>query len=117
MPPCVRPWFRGVSCGSPGPWEVADYWPLLGLALRARTGLDHEDLVLGRCELFDGTSLQTPAMGEDYLRGLLDQRGDEAKITTKFTDRLLGCESKAQTSAEPRADGPVLIVSHPDGPT
>lgn len=235
-------YFRCVSCGSPGPWEVVDYWRLLGLALRARTGLDHEGLVLGRCELFDGTSLQTPAMGEDYLRGLLDQdpqnaflctrlgnllrgsgereraagwyekaialdagdiearfhlydfagqdldipaaishalpfvrsflegretgndeltegiavhlvetlrsappefraefvdkpsntaepeerrfirelldqRGDEEEITTKFTDRLLGCESEDTMAAEPHADGPVLILSHPDGPT
>jgi tetratricopeptide (TPR) repeat protein len=235
-------YFRCVSCGSPGPWEMADYGRLLALALRARAGLDHEGLILARWALFDGTSLQTPAMGEDYLRGrleqdpqnaflctrlgnllrgcheleravgwyekaialdagdvearyhlfsfavqdfdvpaaishallfvrsllegretgndeltegiavhlvetlrsaspefraefvgkprddaepearrlireLLDQRGDEEEIITEFKDRLLGRESEDPTAAEPRADGPVLIVSHRDGPT
>jgi len=87
-------YFRCVSCGSPGPWEVADYGRLLALALCARAGLDHEGLILGRCALFDGTSLQTPAMGEDYLRGLLDQDPQNAFLCTRLGNLLRGCHAE-----------------------
>jgi hypothetical protein len=63
-------YFRCVDCGSPGPWDVADHWRLLSLAVRVKAGIKQEGLIAGRTTLFDGTSLQTPAMGEEYVRGL-----------------------------------------------
>jgi hypothetical protein len=91
-------YFRCVSCGSPGPWEAADYRRLQALVLRAHRGLDHEGLALGRCELFDGTSLQTPAMGEDYLRGLLDQDPNNAFLCTRLGNLLRGCHERERAA-------------------
>jgi tetratricopeptide (TPR) repeat protein len=84
-------YFRCLDCGSPGPWDVADHWQMLGLALCARAGIHHEGFIAGRCALFDGTSLQTPAMGEDYLRGLLDKDPNNTFLCTRLGNLLRGC--------------------------
>ena len=66
-------YFRCRSCGGAGPWEVADFLKVLGLALRSKVSQEFEGLVAGRCHLFDGTVIQTPAMGEDHLRKLIEK--------------------------------------------
>jgi len=91
-------YFRCLDCGSAGPWEIADHIRMLGLALRARVDRGYEGLFAGRCALFDGTFIQTPAMGEDYLRALLDQDTHNAFLRTRLGNLFRGCGEKARAS-------------------
>ncbi len=91
-------YFRCLDCGSAGPWEIADHIRLLGLALRARVDRGYEGLFAGRCALFDGTFIQTPAMGEDYLRALLDKDTHNAFLRTRLGNLFRGCGEKARSS-------------------
>ena len=91
-------YFRCLDCGSAGPWEIADYIRLLGLALRARVDRGYEGLFAGRCALFDGTFIQTPAMGEDHLRALLDKDPHNAFLLTRLGNLFRGCGEKARAS-------------------
>ncbi len=90
-------YFRCRDCGSPGPWEVADFLKLLGLALRARVDRKFEGLYSGRCALFDGTFVQTPAMGEDYLLKLIEKEPRRAFLCTRLGNLLRSCGEKARS--------------------
>jgi hypothetical protein len=84
-------YFRCVDCGSAGPWEIKDHAKLLGLALRARVDSGYAGLYAGRCVLFDGTFIQSPAMGEDHLRALIDKDPRNAFLCTRLGNLLRGC--------------------------
>ena len=58
----------------------------------------YEGLFAGRCALFDGTFIQTPAMGEDYLRALLDKDTHNAFLRTRLGNLFRGCGEKARAS-------------------
>jgi hypothetical protein len=60
-------YFRCRNCNSAGPWEVDDFTAMMGLALRGKIDKDFEGFRVGRCQLFDGTCIQTPATGEEHL--------------------------------------------------
>jgi tetratricopeptide (TPR) repeat protein len=89
-------YFRCRNCKSAGPWEIADHLKLLGLALRARVDRGYEGLFAGRCALFDGTFIQTPAMGEEHLRALLDKDPHNAFLCTRLGNLLRGCREQAR---------------------
>jgi tetratricopeptide (TPR) repeat protein len=84
-------YFHCVDCGSGGPWEVVNYGSLIGLALRAGMTNRCEGFFQGRIELFDGTSIQTPAMGEDYLRALIDKEPHNPFLHTRLGNLLRVC--------------------------
>lgn len=84
-------YFHCLDCGSAGPWEIAGHIKLLGLALRARVDSGYSGLFAGRCALFDGTFIQTPAMGENYLRALIEKDPHNAFLCTRLGNLLRGC--------------------------
>src|SRR5262245_45853568 len=86
-------YFRCQKCGSAGPWKIADYWKVLGMTLRASLG-GGENVALGQCALFDGTVIQTPALGEDYLLRLIEKDARSAFLHTRLGNLLRGCGQK-----------------------
>jgi tetratricopeptide (TPR) repeat protein len=84
-------YFRCRTCGSAGPWEIAGFVKMLGLALRARVDRSFTGLLEGRCALFDGTFIQTPAMGEDHLRKLIEKEPRNAFLCTRLANLFRGC--------------------------
>src|SRR5438105_3567525 len=84
-------YFRCQDCGSAGPWQVAENLKLLGWAMRAAVDRSYQGFVTGCCTLFDGTLIQTPAMGEDHLRALLDKNPQDAFLCTRLGNLFRGC--------------------------
>lgn len=84
-------YFRCRECGSAGPWRVADYMKMLGLALRARVDVNYTGLVEGRFALFDGTFAQTPAIGEEHLLELHQKDPNNAFLCTRLGNLFRGC--------------------------
>jgi hypothetical protein len=92
-------YFRCRDCDSAGPWEVADYLKLLGLTLRAKFKRDDECIVWGTPNLFDGTIVQSPALGEEHLLRLIEQEPGRAFLCTRLGNLLRGCGRKSQAAA------------------
>ena len=92
-------YFRCRECGSAGPWEVADYLKLLGLTLLARASGNDERVVFGTPVMFDGTIIQSPALGEEHLLRLIAQEPGNAFLCTRLGNLLRGCGLKSQAAA------------------
>lgn len=92
-------YFHCGDCGSAGPWEVADYLKLLGLTLRARVGGGGERVVFATPMLFDGTIIQSPALGEEHLRRLVEREPSNAFLCTRLGNLLRGCGRRSQAAA------------------
>ena len=90
-------YFRCRKCGGPGPWDIVDRWKLLGLAVGATVGMNSKRYQFVRCVLFDGSSFQTPAMGEEHLLALLQKEPDNAFLHTRLGNlfRNCGCHEQA----------------------
>lgn len=63
-------YFRCLRCDSPGPFEVADYLKVIAEILSSKVR-ENPKVVLGRAQLFDGSTYQTPAMSEEHLKQLI----------------------------------------------
>jgi hypothetical protein len=66
-------YFRCRDCDSAGPWELNDSLKMARQARRAGLGRS-APMVYGRIRLFDGTFMQTPAIGQ-----LVEMRGRSAE--------------------------------------
>ena len=84
-------YFRCQNCRSGGPWEIEDLWKLAVLKMRAAVDRKFDGFFLGHTHLFDGTCLQTPAMGEDYLLKLIQAEPRNAFLHTRLGNLLRGC--------------------------
>jgi hypothetical protein len=84
-------YFRCDNCGGAGPWDMANGLQVMGLKLRVM--LDPSDARVVKCRpaLLDGTSHQTPAMGEEYLRRLIEKAPNDAFLHTRLGNLLRGC--------------------------
>jgi len=91
-------YFRCHKCASAGPWEIDDSRKLSKLALRAKADSNFEGFRAGRCTLFDGTFIQTPAMGEEHLLGLLEDEPQNAFLCTRLGNLFRGCDDKTKAS-------------------
>lgn len=89
-------YFRCTGCGSGGPWEIQDQLKLASLMFRARLNKQFDGLVNGRYCLFDGTFIQTVAMGEDYLLDLLLKEPANAFLHTRLGNLFRGCGQRAR---------------------
>jgi hypothetical protein len=89
-------YFRCRECGSAGPWTSADPLKMLGLTLRARVDREFEGLRFGKCALFDGTVIQTPALGEEYLLSLIRKDPSNGFLCSRLGNLLRNCGQSAQ---------------------
>ena len=89
-------YFRCRHCDSAGPWDVADFMKMMGLALRAWVDRGFEGLMKGRCALFDGTVIQTPAMGEEHLLELLEKDSGNAFLCGRLGNLFRNCGQPAK---------------------
>jgi len=90
-------YFRCSNCSSAGPWKVADYIKMTKLLLRANADKTFQRVVFGKPVLFDGTYVQTPAMGEEHLLQLIEKEPGNAFLCTRLGNLLRRCgqQSKA----------------------
>ncbi len=90
-------YFRCRHCGSPGPWDLDDFVTVMGLASKAKMDREFPGLRFGRTSLFDGTIVQTPAMGEQHLLDLIQKDPGSAFLCTRLANLLRNCgqDSKA----------------------
>jgi len=91
-------YFRCRQCGSAGPWDIADFMKMVGLALRAKVQRGFEGLARGRCALFDGTFIQTPAMGEEHLLSLIRKDPGNAFLCSRLGNLLRNCGQTSQAA-------------------
>jgi len=89
-------YFRCAGCGSGGPWEIEDNLRLTALMVRAKLSGKFDGIVAGRCNVFDGTFIQTPAMGEDHLLGLLRKEPANAFVHTRLGNLFRGCGQRSR---------------------
>ena len=92
-------YFRCRDCDSAGPWEVADALKLLGLTLRSKLKRGDEHVVFATPEMFDGTIVQSPAMGEEHLLRLIEQEPGNAFLCTRLGNLLRSCRRRSQAAA------------------
>ena len=90
-------YFRCQECGGAGPWKIVNYLKMLGLALRRRVDNSYAGLVEGRCALFDGTFIQTPALGEEHLLKLLAKDPNNAFLCTRLGNVFRGCGERSRS--------------------
>jgi tetratricopeptide (TPR) repeat protein len=91
-------YFRCRDCAAAGPWEIADNLKVFGMALAAvATGSDKR-IVAAMPVLFDGTTHQSPAMGEEHLLQLLRQDPRSAFLHTRLGNLLRCCGEKARAA-------------------
>jgi hypothetical protein len=69
------------------------------LTLRAKFKRDDECIVWGTPNLFDGTIVQSPALGEEHLLRLIEQEPGRAFLCTRLGNLLRGCGRKSQAAA------------------
>jgi hypothetical protein len=91
-------YFRCRKCGGPGPWEIVDRWKVVGLAARATLGWRSEKFLLGRRVLFDGSTFQTPALGEEHLLGLIHKEPGNAFLHTRMGNLFRNCGHEAKAA-------------------
>ena len=91
-------YFRCRKCDSAGPWDVVDRWKMLALVARAMAGVKSEGFKIVRCMMFDGSVFQTPAMGEDYLRRLIQKEPGNAFLHTRLGNVFKNCGHDAKAS-------------------
>ena len=91
-------YFRCRDCGSAGPWEVVDYIKLIGFTLRAQVSRGDERVVFATPKLFDGTIVQSPALGEEHLLRLIEQEPGNAFLCTRLGNLLRGCGRRSQAA-------------------
>lgn len=91
-------YFRCHKCGAAGPWEIDNWLKLATLLLRTNLSGRVEGIQAGRCHLFDGTLVQSPAMGQEHLLKLLRQSPYDAFLHTRLGNLMRGCGQKAQAA-------------------
>ena len=91
-------YFRCRECDSPGPWELVDQLRLLGIALNLAMRRESPKFLPGRLALFDGTFIQTPAIGEDLLLKLIHQDPGNAFLCTRLGNLLRGAGQESRAS-------------------
>jgi tetratricopeptide (TPR) repeat protein len=89
-------YFRCRQCGSAGPWEIADFMKLTGLTLRSVVDHGFDGVARGRTALFDGTFIQSPAMGEEYLLSLIRKDPSNAFLCSRLGNLLRNCGQTSQ---------------------
>jgi tetratricopeptide (TPR) repeat protein len=92
-------YFRCQECDGPGPWEVADYMTVLSIAFRSRMDKGQDKIVEGVCHLFDGTEIQTPALGEQYLLRLVEKDPRNGFLCARLGNLLRACGRQAAAIA------------------
>ena len=91
-------YFRCRECGAAGPWEIAEYGKLLASTLAAVVSGGNERVVAAKPVLFDGTTHQTPAMGEEHLLRLIGNDPGNAFLHTRLGNLLRGCHQTARSA-------------------
>lgn len=91
-------YFRCRACASAGPWEVADWLKLFSLTLLAKASPARGRLVFATPELFDGTIVQSPALGEEHLLRLIAQEPGRAFLCTRLGNLQRGCGRRSQAA-------------------
>ena len=91
-------YFHCRDCGSAGPWEVDDYLKLLGWTLRAHFGGGDRGVTWTTPKLFDGTLVQTPAMGEAHLLRLIAKDPKNAFLHTRLGNVFRGCHRRSDAA-------------------
>lgn len=89
-------YFRCSNCGSSGPWEILDRLRLQSLTLRTLCDNGFNGVMGGYCALFDGTFIQTVAMGEDHLLSLLLKEPSNAFLHTRLGNLFRGCGQRSR---------------------
>ena len=89
-------YFRCRQCGGAGPWDIADYLTLMGLTVRSVVDRGFEGVARGRPALFDGTFVEAPAMGEEYLLSLIRKDPGNAFLCSRLGNLLRNCGQAAQ---------------------
>jgi hypothetical protein len=84
-------YFRCRKCGSAGPWEIDDSAKMLDLLLRAKMDPGFEGFRAGRFHMFDGTFIQTPAMGEEHLLKFIKAAPQNAFLHTRLGNLFRAC--------------------------
>jgi len=92
-------YFRCRDCESAGPWEVTDYLKLVALTFRARTGGGGDGILFATPTLYDGTIIQSPALGEEHLLRLMEREPRSAFLCTRLGNVLRGCGRRSQAAA------------------
>lgn len=92
-------YFHCRDCGSAGPWEAADYLKLLAWTLRASIGGGEGRATWCTPQLFDGTIVQTPAMGEAHLLRLIAKDPKNAFLHTRLGNLFRGCYRRSDAAA------------------
>jgi tetratricopeptide (TPR) repeat protein len=62
------------------------------MVFKAATGKSAKGVAFARGQLFDGTSLQTVAMGEEYLKGLLEKDPQNAFLCARLGNLFRGAD-------------------------
>ncbi|MBI4625674.1 MAG: hypothetical protein HY736_20950 [Verrucomicrobia bacterium] len=83
-------YFRCRDCGAAGPWKIADNWRVFALALAAAATGSDKRIVAATPVLFDGTTHQSPAMGEEHLLHLIQKDPRNAFLHTRLGNLLRG---------------------------
>jgi len=91
-------YFRCRQCDSGGPWEIGDQIKILKLRLRATLSKNFTEFMPGRLTAFDGTFVQTPAMGEDHLLKLIKTSPEDAFLRTRLGNLFRGCDQQGRAA-------------------
>ncbi len=83
-------YFKCEKCGSSGPFAVEDRKRLRNI-LRSYNPEDPRWVCLGHTVLFDNTLIQSPAIGEDYLRHQLEKDPGNAFLCTRLGNLFRSC--------------------------
>ena len=88
-------YFHCRDCGSAGPWEVDDYLKLTRLMLWAKMSGGNKSVMFATPALFDGTIVQTPALGEQHLLRRIEAEPGSAFLCTRLGNLLRGCGQRS----------------------
>lgn len=91
-------YFHCLHCGSGGPWDVANFLRLLYLLTRARVSRKFEGIRSDQGALFDGTFIQTPAMGEQLLLERIQKDPGNAFLCSRLGNLLRNCAQKSKAA-------------------
>lgn len=92
-------YFRCRDCDGAGPWEIADYHKATALTLRASLSSGDKFVVAATPRLFDGTTAQAPALGEEHLLRLIEKDPENAFLCARLGNLLRACGRKTQAAA------------------
>ena len=89
-------YFHCRHCGAPGPWELSTIAvvQLMALATMAMASSDDARIAFAKSSLFDGTSHQTSALGEEHLKRLIDENPTDYFLWSRLGNLLKYAEQK-----------------------